>query len=278
MPKVFDVEKKGLPSFIEEERPQTEQPTNLDLLIDLPTIVEKQEEEQKNLSTVNNIFIMKNKKIQNKPIPLREPTDTIISEEVGITPIVDNTSDVVNFKKKEKYENIGKRGRDKKPRKKRIMSETQKEKLAEARKKSLEVRRMKAAEKYQKMKAQKEQKKSEPIPIPKKEVINPIGNFDQFCDFMERYEQRKMKSHIISQDPHPNKIIPEQQKPRPPIQKRQQPPRYIEQRPPQKAIKQQINIPKPQPIKEKQSLFEQFNTHRTSNNRSLFQSGFGRHY
>ncbi len=276
--KVFDVENTGLPEFVEEQKPSVE-PTNLDLIIDLPTEVEKQEEKINNMSTVKDIFIMKNKKIQNKPVALREPTDTIISEEVGVSTEVDNTSNEVKVETKEKYKNIGKRGRDKKPRKKRVMSEAQKQKLAEARKKSLEVRRMKAAEKYQKMKAQKEQKKSEPIPIPKKETpLNPMGNFDQFCDFMERYEKRKLKSHVVSEDPHPNKIIPEQQKPRPPIQQRQQPPRYIEQKPPQKAIKQKVNLPKAQPVKQEPSLFERFNAHRTNNNRSLFHSGFGRHY
>ena len=274
--KVFDVENTGLPEFV-DEIPSVE-PTNLDLIIDLPT--EEEKEKENNMSMVKDIFIMKNKKIQNKPIPNPNPTDTIISEEVGLKIEVDNTSKEIKVETKEKYENIGKRGRDKKPRKKRIISEAQKEKLAEARKKSLEVRRMKAAEKYQKMKAHKEvAQKTVRIPIPKKEEpqLNPMGNFDQFCDFMERYEKRKLKSHVISEDPHPNKIIPEQQKPRPPIQQRQQP-IYVEQKPQERAIQHQINVPKSQPVKQEPSLFEKFNAHRTNNNRSLFQSGFGRHY
>jgi len=278
--KVFDESITGLPEFVEEENPSTE-PTNLDLIIDLPTELETKKEDdniQKH-STVNDIFIMKNKKI-SKPVPLREPTDTIISEEVGVKQDEIVTSENLISETKQKYKNIGKRGRDKKPRKKRVMSEEQKQKLAEARKKSLEVRRLKAAEKYQKKKKEKEEKvKSKPIDIPKSEPkpINPMQSFEQFCDFMERYEKRKMKSHVVSEDPHPNKIIPSNQKPRPPIVKRQQPPRYVEQRPPQKPIKQHVNVPKPQP-KPEPSLFEQFNAHRTNNNRSLFQMGFGRHY
>jgi len=275
--KVFDENITGLPEFVEDDDTSTE-PTNLDLIIDLPTeLNEKKNEDFNNLSTVNDIFIMKNKKV-SKPVPLREPTDTIISEEVGVKQDEIVTSENLISETKQKYKNIGKRGRDKKPRKKRVMSEAQKQKLAEARKKSLEVRRIKAAEKYKKKKEEK--KKSEPIPIPKPEPkpINPMQSFEQFCDFMERYEKRKMKSHVVSEDPHPNKIIPSNQKPRPPIVQRQQPPRYVEQRPPQKSIKQQVNIPKPKPKPEEPSLFEQFNAHRTNNNRSLFQMGFGRHY
>jgi len=36
---------------------------------------------------------------------------------------------------------------------------------------------------------------------------------------MDKYENRRMKKHTTTAEPHPNKIIPHQEKPRPPVQR-----------------------------------------------------------
>ena len=221
----FDESISGLPEFREDDTPKSEVANDLDLIIDLPL----EEPTEKPTSGIDDIFIMKNKKniIDKKnPIELKvKPREEKLPE--GISLEVSKTNiELPKEKKKEKYENIGKRGRDKKPRKKRILSEAAKEKLALARKKSLEVRRENARAKYAAKK--NKQPKKEPIKeiVPDATILNQTNNFDQFCEFMDRYEARKIKKVSNSHDPHPNKIIPTNQKPRPPIIHKAAPPKY----------------------------------------------------
>ena len=281
--KVFDESKSGLPEFIVDDEPELS--TDLDLIIDLPIEKEAKKEDkpaEKPLSTVNDIFIMGNKKQLKEPQPLKEPTDTVTSSDLkGVTLEKDQTNIDLEVKpKKEKYANIGKRGRDKKPRKKRVMSDAQKEKLALARQKSLEVRRAKARAKYAEKKKQKEEKKvSEPINIPKPQqdatILNPMSNFDRFCEYMERYEQRKMKKVSNSQDPHPNKIIPTNHKPRPPVVKRDVP-KVVNRihTPAQPPVQQQPKLRQPPKVISHNpgntSLMDKFNAIRSNN-----RPGFG---
>ncbi len=249
----FDESISGLPEFNVEET-KSEQANELDLIIDLPI----EEPEEKISSGVNDIFIMGNK----KNIKIKEPSIQLKVEpiedkrDVGVSLENNKTNIEVPKEKKEKYKNIGKRGRDKKPRKKRTLSEAQKIKLAEARKKSLEVRRAKAREKYAQKKLAK--KPVEQLEIPKQQqdatIFNPADNFNQFCEFMDRYEARKLKQVSVSQDPHPNKIIPTNHKPRPPIIKREQPPRYVENHVPKKTLPKPAAITKPIPIIENRNL------------------------
>lgn len=111
----------------------------------------------------------------------------------------------------------GQRGNDKKPRKKRVMTDKQKENLKKAREKSLAVRRAKKAAKAKpKLKTIPEMPKpSAPIPIQQQAPMS----FDYFCNLMDRYEDRNQKKHATTTEPHPNKKIPRAEKPRPPVQK-----------------------------------------------------------
>jgi len=152
----------------------------------------------------------------------------------------------------------GERGKDRKPRKKRVMTDKQREALAKGRERSLAIRRAKAAEKKKKAEdakkersrarqeayAQKKANKklvqddlierntpiSKPIPIKSKETkktpTNVFNDFDQFCGFMDRYEDYKRKKHSTNRQPHPNKKINYQDRPRAPVRRE---PRTIQQ-------------------------------------------------
>ena len=157
---------------------------------------------------------------------------------------------------------VGDRGKDKKKRKKRTMTPAALEKLAAAREKSLTTRRAKAkikkdaveadriaralkrrADKQELLDKQalnKYEMTRNQIPIEnvkiqprvaalKKEhapVANVFGDFDMFCNYMERYDERKRKKHTTSSNPHPNQKIPERQRPRPPVQQTQRNPQF----------------------------------------------------
>ena len=150
---------------------------------------------------------------------------------------------------------VGDRGKDKKKRKKRTMTPAALEKLAAAREKSLATRRAKAALKKEKIETERvsralkrrqdkqdlldkqalnkyEMTKNQ-IPIERTENVkikavercktpvqaaNVFGDFDTFCNYMERWDERKRKKHTTSSQPHPNQKIPERQRPRPPVQ------------------------------------------------------------
>ena len=150
----------------------------------------------------------------------------------------------------------------KKARKKRKpMTEAQLAKLAEARAKSLATRRAKAQAKKEKIEAarvaralKKKQEKEDKLDeealknyrttkngIPLKEIeedfhsakkvkfqepVNVFNDFDRFCSFMDRYDERKRKKHTTSRQPHPNQKIPERQRPRPPVQQNNRNPQF----------------------------------------------------
>ncbi len=270
--KVFDENISGLPELVSADKNET--PTDLDLIIDLPMNVEAKPEEVKPQTNYNDIFMMGNKKTLRENKPLKEPIDTITSSDIkGVTEEKDETNIELSIEPtKEKYANIGKRGRDKKPRKKRVMSDAQKEKLAKARQKSLEVRRAKARAKYAEKKKKKEEKvTSDPIPIPVNIPKDNMENFDKFCEYMERYEQRKMKKVSFSQDPHPNKIIPTAQKPRPPVINKKIPQiinKVIPQ--PQPRLRNTPQVIPFKPPEAPTSMMDKFNAIRSSN-----RMGFG---
>ena len=158
---------------------------------------------------------------------------------------------------------VGDRGKDKKKRKKRTMTPAALEKLAAARQKSLATRKAKAAVKREKIETERvsralkrradkqelldkqalnkyEMTKNQ-IPIERENVkikavervkaqpqqaTNVFGDFDMFCNYMERYDERKRKKHTTSSNPHPNQKIPERQRPRPPVQQTQRNPQF----------------------------------------------------
>ena len=159
---------------------------------------------------------------------------------------------------------VGDRGKDKKKRKKRTMTPAALEKLAAAREKSLATRKAKAVVKREKIETERvsralkrradkqelldkqalnkyEMTKNQ-IPIqqaenvkikavercktPVQQATNVFGDFDMFCNYMERYDERKRKKHTTSSNPHPNQKIPERQRPRPPVQQTQRNPQF----------------------------------------------------
>ncbi len=182
----------------------------------------------------SEIFVMRKKQLKEKQ--RLEKIDERVRIEIDEPEIIDDgiskevEHDDLQFKMDEEIPKTkrGKRGNDKKPRKKRVMTEKQKENLRKAREKSLAVRRAKKAEKLAKKnggKSQvlKQEKKevetmAKPVPIPSVANQAPMS-FDYFCDLMDRYEERTKKKHSTTQEPHPNKKIPHQAKPRPPVQK-----------------------------------------------------------
>ena len=119
--------------------------------------------------SARDIFVMRNeKKVKenikltvNKKVKFEEPNnkdEQIVNDEDGIN---EEVEDELQFKVEDIMENEvktkrGKRGNDKKPRKKRVMTDKQKENLKRAREKSLAVRR---AKKEAKLKAKNEKNK-----------------------------------------------------------------------------------------------------------------------
>jgi hypothetical protein len=143
----------------------------------------------------------------------------------------------------------GERGKDKKKRKKRQMTPAALEKLRLAREKSLAVRRKKKADKLERIERErvararnKRQERASSLSAPKENIklerkevkekivppkpSNVFGDFDKFCNFMDRYDERKRKKHTTSKVPHPNRKLPERQRPRPPIQQVQRAPQF----------------------------------------------------
>ena len=149
----------------------------------------------------SEIFVMRKKQMMKKKLEKIEENVRIEIDEPevidqGISKEVEH--DELQFKMDEPPATTkrGKRGNDKKPRKKRVMTEKQKENLRKAREKSLAVRRAKKAEKLAKKnggKSQdlKQEKKevetmAKPVPIPVVANQAPMS-FDYFCDLMDPY-------------------------------------------------------------------------------------------
>tara|TARA_R110000744_G_scaffold81700_3_gene160410 strand:+ start:764 stop:1582 length:819 start_codon:yes stop_codon:yes gene_type:complete len=199
-----------------------------------PEIIEdvpNMEEEKATPREVENIFVVRKQAQGIKKDVMEDPLP-----DMGIESIV-NDEDIPRIQ--------GERGKDKKPRKKRVMTPEALEKLAKAREKSLANRRAKSAAKkaatedarVKRAKKKRQIRAATPLPlspvsenikIPFKTIkqqeaklptkpVNVFNDFDNFCDFMERYDERKKKKHSTSNQPHPNKRMPDQHRPRPPI-------------------------------------------------------------
>lgn len=107
----------------------------------------------------------------------------------------------------------GKRGKDKKKRKKKVMSEAQLASLAKGRAASLAKRQAKAQ-------AKKEPTpQSAPIPIIPPPVKAQALDYSTFSNYMDMYEEKKKKKYSTSTQPHPNKVINERHRPTPPRSK-----------------------------------------------------------
>jgi hypothetical protein len=159
-----------------------------------------------NSVTHRNVFYKKpkDKEIVNDIIIDEE--DEEIPDEIEITDRIEE--EVKEVKKR------GKRGKDKIPRKKRILSDAQKEALAKGRKKSAEVRR---AKRDARLALTTEVKKPIPV-IPPPQQFKPL-DYNTFCSYMDQYSQKVRKKHSESKQPHPNKKINPQLRPHPPKSK-----------------------------------------------------------
>lgn len=170
-----------------------------------PELIAQQNRElEKPINEVNhrNVFYKKPKEIIKEPI-----IDDEIPDELESNIDIEIGEEVKEVKKR------GKRGKDKNPRKKRVLSEAQKEALAKGRKKSAEVRRAKRDAKLAKKAEVKVEPKQSIIPPPA--VFKPL-DYDTFCSYMDQYSQKVRKKHSVSKQPHPNKIINPQLRPHPP--------------------------------------------------------------
>lgn len=129
---------------------------------------------------------------------------------------------------------IGKRGKDKKKRAKKVMTESQLAALAKGRAKSLATR---SARKLAKQKAI--ESVTNPVPVLAKPTPHKQLDYDTFSNYMNMYEDSKKKKYNTSSEPHPNKVINERLRPLPPRSK----PRI-----------QQRRAPTPAPVRKKAVL------------------------
>ena len=230
--KVFDTEISGLPDLELKVDPAIMvDPTRDQKEGDELILPDEDEDVKKEMAMkTSEIFVMRKKKMKEQNIKLEVERKIPETKKESLPLNVENeeTQFKVDLDPEDEKPKRGKRGNDKKPRKKRVMTEKQKENLRKAREKSLAVRRAKKEAKLAKKKNKNiEQKKespvervqnTQPIPVPQTQYQAPMS-FDYFCDLMDRYESRKLKKHATTREPHPNKVIPHQAKPRPPVQK-----------------------------------------------------------
>jgi hypothetical protein len=174
---------------------------NLPDLSILPEIVreeEQEEVEEEEIVTHKDVFgEKKNKKIN----PVKK--DKIIND------------------MPEPITKVGKRGKDKAKRKKKVMSQAQLDALARGRAKSLAKRKEKSAAKKQPVKQvikEMKPKKSKPVNIPVMPKPTPHTklDYDTFSSYMTQYDEARKKKQNTSSQPHPNKIINERHRPTPP--------------------------------------------------------------
>ena len=215
--KVFDTEISGLPDLeLKIDPAQMVEPTTDQKEGDELILPEEKEVNPYSMKT-SEIFVMRKKEMKKK----KEKQEVERNIKLEVIPedgiIEEKEIDDLQFKMDEEVKTKrGKRGNDKKPRKKRVMTDKQKENLRKAREKSLAVRRAKKAAKQEEKNKNKKisnshilrnenkivKEVSQPKDIPRIPVANSAP-----------------KKHSTTREPHPNKIIPHQAKPRPPIQK-----------------------------------------------------------
>lgn len=106
----------------------------------------------------------------------------------------------------------GKRGKDKKKRKKKVLTQSQLDGLAKGRAKSIETRRKKKEAKKGKQTNRQVATMAAPIP-------NTKLDYDTFSSYMDMYEEKRKKKHSNTKEPHPNKVINTRMRPMPPPSK-----------------------------------------------------------
>jgi hypothetical protein len=164
-----------------------------------------------------NVELVIEKETKHDNVFYKKPQikDIVIDDEIP-DELESNIEDIKIKEEEPEKKKRGKRGKDTKPRKKRILSDAQKEALAKGRIKSAEVRRAKRDAKL-------ESKKSKPVNIPEQKIAPPERfkplDYNTFCSYMDQYSEKVKKKHSISKQPHPNKIINHQLRPQPPKSK-----------------------------------------------------------
>jgi len=108
----------------------------------------------------------------------------------------------------------GKRGKDKKKRKKKVLTQSQLDGLAKGRAKSIETRRKK---KEAKAKGKQANRTMMPATVP-----NTKLDYETFSSYMDMYEEKRKKKHSNTKEPHPNKVINTRMRPMPPTSKPRQ--------------------------------------------------------
>lgn len=107
----------------------------------------------------------------------------------------------------------GQRGKDKKKRKKKVLTQSQLDGLAKGRAKSIATRKRNKELK----KGKQTIRQPSPMPAPKP---NTKLDYDTFSNYMDMYEEkRSKKKHSNTKEPHPNKIINTRMRPMPPQSK-----------------------------------------------------------
>lgn len=109
----------------------------------------------------------------------------------------------------------GQRGKDKKKRKKKVLTQSQLDGLAKGRAKSIATRkRNKEAKLERRTKAVSHLDNTPKMEAPRK---NTKLDYDTFSNYMDMYEEkRSKKKHSNTKEPHPNKAIPTRMRPIPP--------------------------------------------------------------
>ena len=231
--KVFDKTLTGLPDLEIKVDPEHMMEKTDDQEAGDELIVPESPTRKEYSMTTSEIFVtrQKAKKKQEGNVKLEVEEHGRLQNGITKEEIIDDLNIDMEEEKVMKTSSRGKRGNDKKPRKKRVMTDKQKENLKKAREKSLAVRRAKKAAKSKpKLETVQEvimPKPSAPIPIQQQAPMS----FDYFCNLMDRYEDRNQKKHATTTEPHPNKKIPRAEKPRPPVQKVQRNPVNVRQPP-----------------------------------------------
>ena len=110
----------------------------------------------------------------------------------------------------------GQRGKDKKKRKKKVLTQSQLDGLAKGRLKSMETRRKNKEARKQAKKANGHLGTTPRMEAPKK---NTKLDYDTFSNYMDMYEEKRKKKHSNTKEPHPNKAIPTRMRPIPPTSK-----------------------------------------------------------
>tara|TARA_R110000765_G_scaffold326549_1_gene417834 strand:+ start:288 stop:950 length:663 start_codon:yes stop_codon:yes gene_type:complete len=161
-----------------------------------------------NLAIIKDIKPTENIKMEMETIVNVVPEEPVSSKDVfGVKK--DKPEYAEEPVKVEEVTGQGKRGKDKKKRKKKVMSEKQLAALAAGRIKSLEKRRAKS------------KKAAAPTPEPVPEIEKPVKaeklDYNTFSNYMNMYEEtKKKKNYSKNSEPHPNKVINERHRPQPP--------------------------------------------------------------